>query len=81
MFPFTCCHSNCEQVQDDPPTELKPGVDLLGPVDDIFYDSYDIYEPINDWQADNCIISKVLRLVMAVNACLRCRLPIPVVEC
>ena len=49
-------------AQDDPPeTELKAGLDLLGPVDDIFFDSYDIYEPTNDWQKDNCIISKVRR--------------------
>lgn len=43
---------------EDPKTELKPGVDLLGVVDEIFYDSYDLYEPTNDWQTDNCFISK-----------------------
>ena len=39
--------------------ELKPGVDLLGDVDEIFYDTYDIYEPVNDCKADNCFISTV----------------------
>ena len=56
LLPLSFC------AQDDPPeTELKAGLDLLGPVDDIFFDSYDIYEPTNDWQKDNCIISKVRR--------------------
>ncbi|KAK9666628.1 hypothetical protein RND81_14G199300 [Saponaria officinalis] len=46
-----------EAETDQPETELKRGIDLLGPVDEIFYDAYDRYEPINDPAADNCFIS------------------------
>uniref|UniRef100_A0A7C9DLM2 Guanosine nucleotide diphosphate dissociation inhibitor n=1 Tax=Opuntia streptacantha TaxID=393608 RepID=A0A7C9DLM2_OPUST len=46
-----------EAETDNPEIELKPGVDLLGPVDEIFYDSYDRYEPTNDSAADSCFIS------------------------
>ncbi|KAJ8447454.1 hypothetical protein Cgig2_019448 [Carnegiea gigantea] len=46
-----------EAETDNPEVELKPGVDLLGPVDEIFYDSYDRYEPTNDPTADSCFIS------------------------
>ncbi|WOL14892.1 guanosine nucleotide diphosphate dissociation inhibitor [Canna indica] len=46
-----------EAETDNPETELKPGIDLLGPVDDIFFDIYDRYEPINDNEQDNCFIS------------------------
>ncbi|KAF8644112.1 hypothetical protein HU200_066552 [Digitaria exilis] len=42
---------------DNPETELKPGVDLLGPVDELFIDTYDRYEPTNDSSSDNCYIS------------------------
>ncbi|KAM2936743.1 hypothetical protein COP2_034294 [Malus domestica] len=38
-------------------TELKPGIDLLGPVDEIFFKTYDIYEPVNEPTLDNCFIS------------------------
>jgi Rab GDP dissociation inhibitor len=38
---------------------LKPGIDLLGPVDEIFYDIYDRYEPNNDHATDGCFISTV----------------------
>ncbi|KAM2740368.1 hypothetical protein EV2_034367 [Malus domestica] len=38
-------------------TELKPGIDLLGPVDEIFFKNYDIYEPVNEPTLDNCFIS------------------------
>ncbi|RLM86199.1 guanosine nucleotide diphosphate dissociation inhibitor 2-like [Panicum miliaceum] len=38
-------------------TELKPGIDLLGPVDELFFDTYDRYEPTNDSSSDNCYIS------------------------
>jgi len=40
-------------------TELKPGIDLLGPVDELFLDTYDRYEPTNDSSSDNCYISTV----------------------
>ncbi|XP_074281292.1 guanosine nucleotide diphosphate dissociation inhibitor 2-like [Silene latifolia] len=42
---------------DDPKTELKPGVDLLGTVDELFFDMYDRYEPANEPSSDNCFIS------------------------
>ncbi|KAK7281317.1 hypothetical protein RIF29_09185 [Crotalaria pallida] len=45
-----------EAETDQPEVELKPGIDL-GPVDEIFYDIYDRYEPTNDHQADGCFIS------------------------
>lgn len=44
---------------DNPETELKPGIDLLGPVDELFIDTYDRYEPTNDSSSDNCYISTV----------------------
>ncbi|KAG8500400.1 hypothetical protein CXB51_004390 [Gossypium anomalum] len=46
-----------EAETDDPKVELEPGIKLLGPVDEIFYDNYDRYEPTNDNTADNCFIS------------------------
>ncbi|CAB4289812.1 unnamed protein product [Prunus armeniaca] len=46
-----------EAETDDPQVELKPGIDLLGPLDEIFYDTYDRYVPTNDHQADSCYIS------------------------
>ncbi|KAK8561366.1 hypothetical protein V6N13_149458 [Hibiscus sabdariffa] len=46
-----------EAETDDPKVELEPGIKLLGPVDEIFYDSYDRYVPTNDHTADNCFIS------------------------
>lgn len=48
-----------EAETDNPETELKPGVDLLGPVDEIFYETYDRFVPTNDCTADNCFISDV----------------------
>lgn len=48
-----------EAETDHPQTELKPGIDLLGPVDEIFYDIYDRYEPVNEPSLDNCFISTV----------------------
>lgn len=44
---------------DNPQTELKAGIDLLGPVDEIFFDVYDRYEPVNEPELDNCFISTV----------------------
>ena len=48
-----------EAETDDPEAELKPGVDLLGPVDEIFYETYDRYQPTNDCDSDHCYISMV----------------------
>ncbi|PRQ24316.1 putative GDP dissociation inhibitor, FAD/NAD(P)-binding domain-containing protein [Rosa chinensis] len=42
---------------DNPEVELKSGIDLLGPIDEIFYDSYDRYIPNNDHEGDSCYIS------------------------
>eukprot|EP00897_Mesotaenium_endlicherianum_P008336 jgi/Mesen1/7530/ME000391S06764 len=44
--------------QDKPEAELAPGLALLGPVEETFYDVYDIYEPVNEWSLDNCFITK-----------------------
>ncbi|XP_047973695.1 guanosine nucleotide diphosphate dissociation inhibitor At5g09550-like [Salvia hispanica] len=46
-----------EAETDDPEAELKPGLDLLGPVDEIFYETYDRYKPTNDCDSDHCYIS------------------------
>lgn len=50
---------SAEAETDNPEVELKPGVDLLGPVDEIFYDAYDRHEPVNEPLLDNCFISTV----------------------
>ncbi|XP_017618369.1 guanosine nucleotide diphosphate dissociation inhibitor At5g09550 isoform X3 [Gossypium arboreum] len=70
MYVFCCSYAHnvapkgkyiafvsAEAETDNPEQELKPGVDLLGSVDEIFYDTYDRYVPTNDHQADNCFIS------------------------
>ncbi|KAJ0093283.1 hypothetical protein Patl1_27139 [Pistacia atlantica] len=41
----------------NPEIELKPGTDLLGPVDEIFFEILDRYEPVNEPSLDNCFIS------------------------
>ncbi|KAI3770890.1 hypothetical protein L6452_02038 [Arctium lappa] len=46
-----------EAKTDIPEQELKPGIDLLGPVDQIFFDTYDRYEPTNKGVEDQCFIS------------------------
>ncbi|KAG1371681.1 guanosine nucleotide diphosphate dissociation inhibitor [Cocos nucifera] len=46
-----------EAETDQPEVELKRGIDLLGSVDEIFFDIYDRYEPINKHDEDNCFIS------------------------
>lgn len=48
-----------EAETDNPETELKPGIDLLGPVDEIFFETYDRFEPANQPSLDNCFISTV----------------------
>lgn len=47
-----------EAETDQPNTELEPGIRLLGPVDEIFYDTYDRHVPVNEPSLDNCFISK-----------------------
>lgn len=46
-----------EAETDKPEVELKPGIDLLGPVDEIFYDTYDRFVPMNNHEVDSCFIS------------------------
>ncbi|XP_009380662.2 guanosine nucleotide diphosphate dissociation inhibitor At5g09550 [Musa acuminata AAA Group] len=46
-----------EAETDHPEMELKPGIDLLGPVDETFFHIYDRYEPTNNHEHDNCFIS------------------------
>lgn len=50
---------SAQAESDNPEKELKPGIDLLGTVDELFIDTYDRYEPSNDSSADNCFISTV----------------------
>ncbi|GER34202.1 Rab GDP dissociation inhibitor [Striga asiatica] len=70
MYLFCCSYSHnvapkgkfiafvsTEAETDNPETELKPGIDLLGPVDEIFFETYDRYEPVNEPSLDNCFIS------------------------
>lgn len=57
-----------EAETDQPAIELKPGIDLLGPVDEIFFDIYDRYEPVNEPTLDNCFVSTVSLLIL-MNIC------------
>ncbi|PON84751.1 Rab GDI protein [Trema orientale] len=70
MYLFCCSYSHniapkgkyiafvlTDAETDDPQVELKPGIDLLGPVDEIFFDTYDRYVPTNKDADDNCFIS------------------------
>ncbi|KAK4261389.1 hypothetical protein QN277_004393 [Acacia crassicarpa] len=70
MYLFCCSYSHnvapkgkyiafvtTEAETDNPEQELKPGIDLLGSTDEIFFDTYDRYEPVNQSADDNCFIS------------------------
>ncbi|KAA8546713.1 hypothetical protein F0562_003150 [Nyssa sinensis] len=70
MYLFCCSYSHnvapkgkyiafvtTEAETDNPEVELKPGIELLGPVEEIFFDTYDRYEPTNQHDVDNCFIS------------------------
>ncbi|KAM0885410.1 hypothetical protein ACQ4PT_030374 [Festuca glaucescens] len=46
-----------EAETDKPEIELKPGIDLLGPVEETFFDIYDRYEPANTPEEDNCFVT------------------------
>ncbi|ONK77337.1 uncharacterized protein A4U43_C02F5490, partial [Asparagus officinalis] len=46
-----------EAETDHPETELRPGINLLGAVDELFFDTYDRFEPVNESSSDNCFIS------------------------
>ncbi|KAG0467525.1 hypothetical protein HPP92_018488 [Vanilla planifolia] len=70
MYVFCCSYSHnvapkgkyiafvsTEAETDQPEVELKPGIDLLGAVDETFFDIYDRYEPVNNSNEDRCFIS------------------------
>ncbi|KAJ8477693.1 hypothetical protein OPV22_021420 [Ensete ventricosum] len=70
MYLFCCSYSHkvapkgrfiafvlTEAETDRPEMELKPGIDLLGAVDELFFDTYDRYKPINTPSSDHCFIS------------------------
>ncbi|KAG0463760.1 hypothetical protein HPP92_019829 [Vanilla planifolia] len=46
-----------EAETENPEIELKPGIDLLGSLDETFFDIYDRYEPVNNPEEDSCFIS------------------------
>lgn len=50
---------SAEAETDRPENELKPGMDLLGPVEETFFDIYDVYEPNNNHSDDSCYITSV----------------------
>ena len=42
----------------EPLGELRPGIELLGPVDDMFVEVVDIREPLEDGRRDRCFVSR-----------------------
>ncbi|KAL7202653.1 hypothetical protein ACSBR1_034176 [Camellia fascicularis] len=52
-----------EAETDNPEVELKPGIDLLGPVDEIFFETYDRFVPTNNHDVDNCFTSMSHELI------------------
>jgi Rab GDP dissociation inhibitor len=50
---------SAEAKTENPQAELKPGIGLLGQVDELFFDMYDRYEPVNEPSRDNCFVSTV----------------------
>lgn len=57
-----------EAETDNPEAELKPGVELLAPVDEIFYETYDRYKPTNDPDSEHCYISMVLFSITTISS-------------
>ncbi|XP_004962066.2 guanosine nucleotide diphosphate dissociation inhibitor 2 isoform X1 [Setaria italica] len=70
MYVFCCSYTHnvapkgkfiafvsAEAETDNPQSELRPGIDLLGQVDELFFDMYDRYEPVNEPSLDNCFVS------------------------
>ncbi|KAJ6683542.1 hypothetical protein OIU85_007249 [Salix viminalis] len=55
-----------EAETNNPEVELRLGTDLLGQVDEIFYDTYDRYVPANEEEDDNCFISTVSTIIAAI---------------
>jgi Rab GDP dissociation inhibitor len=58
-----------EAETDKPEIELKPGMDLLGPVEETFFDIYDRYEPINNPEEDSCFLTNVRNAATALIDC------------
>lgn len=71
MYVFCCSYSHSiapkgkyiafistEAETNNPELELKPGLDLLGPLEEKFFDTYDMYESVNESDLDKCYISK-----------------------
>jgi len=71
IYVFCCSYQHCVAAQPkflafvstiaetaNPQAELKPGVELLGAVDEIFYDEYDMMDPTDDGRADKCFVSR-----------------------
>ncbi|KAG8085594.1 hypothetical protein GUJ93_ZPchr0010g10595 [Zizania palustris] len=56
---------SAEAETDNPQSELRPGIDLLGPVDHLFFYMYDRYGPVNEPSLDNCFVSTVSFTVYA----------------
>lgn len=50
---------SAEAETDRPEEELQPGISLLGPLDEVIFDTYDRYAPVNEPSLDNCFISRV----------------------
>ncbi|GFP94224.1 guanosine nucleotide diphosphate dissociation inhibitor 1 [Phtheirospermum japonicum] len=76
MYLFCCSYSHnvapkgkfiafvsTEAETDHPESELKPGIDLLGPVDEIFFETYDRFEPVNEPSLENCFISTLFSTI------------------
>ena len=42
----------------DPQSEIKPGLDLLGPIEQKFVSVSDLYEPVDDGSKSNVFITK-----------------------
>jgi len=70
MYVFCCSYSHnvapkgkfiafvsTEAETDQPEVELKPGMDILGPVEETFFEIYDRFEPTNKNEDDGCFIS------------------------
>ncbi|KMZ62245.1 Rab-GDP dissociation inhibitor [Zostera marina] len=70
MYVFCCSYSHnvapkgkfiafvsTEAETDQPEVELKPGMDILGPVEETFFEIYDRFEPTNQNEDDGCFVS------------------------
>ncbi len=70
---YVCCVSYTHQVAangwflaivsttvetDNPHNEIKPGLDLLGPIEQKFVSVSDLYEPVDDGKASQVFVTK-----------------------